>query len=104
MEEKFASVRKYNIFLKHCVGIDYGSAVAVRAGIRNDNDLIWIGVAPSLAAKLSDIRDYPYEIYITERVFDKIAEYEEQGVWELVSLTIGGSIIAGYRCKTLKEP
>jgi hypothetical protein len=37
-----------------------------RAGIRNNNDLVWIGRAPSLAAKLSDIREPRYSVYINE--------------------------------------
>ena len=63
---KFKSVQDNNIHIKHCVGIDRGDAVGVRAGIRNNNDLIWIGRPPSLAAKLSDIRNYPYSVYISK--------------------------------------
>ena len=63
---KFKSFQNNNIKLKNCVGIDVGEARAVRAGIRNNNDLIWIGKAPSFAAKLSDIRNYGYCVYISK--------------------------------------
>ena len=58
-ETNFKSIKDNNIKIKHCVGIDTSEARAVRSGIRNNNDLIWIGKAPSFAAKLSDIREYP---------------------------------------------
>lgn len=61
----FTSVKNANIKLKNCVGIATGEARAVRAGVRNSNDLIWIGKPPSFAAKLSDIRSYPYCVYIS---------------------------------------
>lgn len=62
--KKFKSIRENEIKITHCVGIDVGECRAVRAGIRNNNDLIWIGKAPSFAAKLSDVRNYPYSVYI----------------------------------------
>lgn len=69
---RFKSIKDNDIKLRNCVGVDYGMARAVRAGIRNNNDLIWIGKAPSFAAKLSDIRNYPNCVYISERTFKKI--------------------------------
>lgn len=67
---KFESVKKNNIQIRHCVGIDTGECRAVRAGIRDNNDLIWIGRAPSFAAKLSDVRQSPYSIWISKKVYD----------------------------------
>ncbi|WP_286883087.1 adenylate/guanylate cyclase domain-containing protein [Sphingobacterium sp. UBA5980] len=69
---KFKSIRENNITIKHCVGIDTGECRAVRAGIRDNNDLIWIGRAPSFAAKLSDIRKSPNAIWITKKVYSAI--------------------------------
>jgi class 3 adenylate cyclase len=65
----FSSIQKNDIKLKNCIGIDFGDARAVRAGIRNSNDLIWIGRAPSLAAKLSDVRNYGHCVYISEKSY-----------------------------------
>jgi adenylate cyclase len=54
---------------KHGVGIDTGSAMLVRGGVRDNSDLVSIGSAPNVAAKLSDLRCA--KIHITERVHDR---------------------------------
>jgi class 3 adenylate cyclase len=51
----------------HAVGVDHGEAMIVRGGVVGENDLISIGKAPNVAAKLSDIRGSKY-LYITDRV------------------------------------
>lgn len=56
--------------LNHGVGIDSGRVMVVRGGIRNNNDLVWIGRAPNVAAKLSAIRESGFSSYITKSVFD----------------------------------
>lgn len=71
---KFQSIKKNNIKIRHCVGIDTGECRAVRAGIRDNNDLIWVGRAPSFAAKLSDIRSYPYSIWISKKVYNTMLD------------------------------
>jgi class 3 adenylate cyclase len=57
----------------YCTGIDSGEVWAVRGGARNNNDLIWIGRPPNLAAKLSEMRT-GYSTYITGLVFDKLTD------------------------------
>jgi adenylate cyclase len=42
--------------MTHGVGIDTGEAMIVRGGVRGHNDLISIGRAPNIAAKLSEVR------------------------------------------------
>lgn len=37
-KEKFPSIRDNDITIKHCIGIHFSEARAVRAGIRNNND------------------------------------------------------------------
>jgi adenylate cyclase len=68
------------------VGIDTGEIRAVRAGIRNSNDLVWVGRAPNIAAKLSSIREPDYSTYITEAVYEKLRDsaklYGGQDMWE----------------------
>ncbi|HKS73063.1 MAG TPA: hypothetical protein VJQ82_07695, partial [Terriglobales bacterium] len=54
------------------VGIDTSEIRAVRAGIRNNNDIVWVGRAPNIAAKLSSIRESGYSTYITEAVYKKL--------------------------------
>ncbi len=55
--------------LSQAVGVDTSKVMAVRSGIRNNNDLVWIGRAPNVAAKLSALRD-GYSSYLSESVFD----------------------------------
>jgi class 3 adenylate cyclase len=64
--------------VNHGVGIDTGGAMLVRGGVRNNNDLISIGAAPNVAAKLSEIRSYP-DIYITQDVYDKMNSSNKTG-------------------------
>lgn len=40
----------------HGVGIDTGKAMLVRGGVHGENDIVSIGKAPNVAAKLSEIR------------------------------------------------
>jgi len=68
------------------VGIDTGDIRVARAGVRNDNDLIWVGRAPNIAAKLSSIREEGYSSYITEAVYNKLHDsaklFNGQRMWE----------------------
>jgi class 3 adenylate cyclase len=64
--------------LKQTVGIDTSKVMAVRSGIRDNNDLVWIGRAPNVAAKLSAIRD-DYPTYITKAVFDAMLDDGKYG-------------------------
>lgn len=106
--EKFQSIRNNDIKIKHCVGIDTSEVRAVRAGIRNNNDLIWIGKAAGFAAKLSDIRDYPYEVYISKESYNKLANSAkingQEEVWSATTVKISGEDHKVYRTKTLLEP
>jgi class 3 adenylate cyclase len=58
--------------MQHCIGIDTSSIMASRIGVRNDNDLVWVGRAANYGAKLSSV-DAGY-VYITETVFNKLAD------------------------------
>ncbi|MGP6175365.1 adenylate/guanylate cyclase domain-containing protein [Corynebacterium sp. A21] len=87
----------YNI--SHRVGVDTGTSLIVRGGARNNNDLISVGGAPNIAAKLSDLKT-GYSTHITERVradlTDDLLYYKSNDVlldcWSKLpaSVTIGG--------------
>lgn len=72
--------------LKQTSGIDTGKVMVIRGGIRNNDDLVWVGRPANIAAKLSAIReDYP--TYITKNVFMKLANSSKYGasgglMWE----------------------
>jgi len=104
-KEKFKSIRDNDIKIKHCVGIDTSEARAVRSGVRNYNDLIWIGKAPAFAAKLSDIRDYPYEVYISKECYHRLPSSAKKNgtedVWVQTNVIIGGVNHTVYKSKTL---
>ena len=103
-KDKFKSIREGNIKIKCGIGVDSGTSRAVRAGIRDNSDLIWIGEAPSFSAKMSDIREYPYCVFISKAVYNKANDQQKfpdgEDIWE--SRTYKGKRI--YRSKWLKEP
>ncbi len=65
--------------LRHCVGIDTSSLFIAKTGIRNSNDLVWVGRAANYAAKLSAISDASGSIFITDSVFDSLNEQSKNG-------------------------
>ena len=102
-ENKYDSVRNARFSISHGVGIDTGTVLAVRAGARGDNDLIWIGRAPNLAAKLSDLRKSPYHTHITTTVYNCLADSSKYDAktkknrWQKRTWTFLGDPITVYR-------
>ncbi|WP_319526658.1 adenylate/guanylate cyclase domain-containing protein [uncultured Desulfosarcina sp.] len=102
-EKKYDTVKNAGFSIRHGVGIDTGTVLAVRAGARGDNDLIWIGRAPNLAAKLSDLRESPYHTFITATVYNmlndssKYSNGDNRNMWEGRSWTFLGEKITVYR-------
>lgn len=99
--KRFNSVKKNDVKIRQACGIDVGTSRAVRAGIRNNNDLIWIGRPPSFAAKLSDNREYPYCTFISHDVYASLAEEAKlsKGVdmWEKRTQKFAGADETCYR-------
>lgn len=60
--------------LAHAVGVDTSKFHVVRAGIRDNADLVWVGRAPNVAAKLSGIREAPFNCWITKAVYDAMVD------------------------------
>ncbi|MEA2759322.1 MAG: adenylate cyclase [Methylobacteriaceae bacterium] len=106
--KKFKSVTDAAIKLKCSVGVDRGTSRAVRAGIRANNDLIWIGRAPSMAAKLSDVREYPYCVFIHKDVYNKLPDSEkkegETSIWETRTYKFAGEEHTVYRTNWTRTP
>lgn len=106
---------KYDIFknkafkLGHCVGIDTSDVLVVRSGIRNNNDLVWVGRAPNVAAKLSSVRNDPYNSWMTADVYNSLHESAKtstdgRSMWESrinVPAIPGGN---GYRSSWYWKP
>ncbi len=95
--------------LGHCTGVDRSNVLVTRSGIRNNNDLVWIGRAPNYAAKLSDQRDGPAS-YITKDVYDCLqddAKYggePKQDMWTQTTVQIAGQSTTCYRSTWWKQP
>ena len=82
---------KTKYVMKHVTGIDSSSVMAIKAGIRNSNDLSWIGKAANHAAKLTEL-DSGYATWITDSVYNllnKKSKYANDGrnMWEERSWT-----------------
>lgn len=78
-ERKYDSVKNASFTINHGVGVDTGTVLAVRGGVRGSNDLIWIERAPNLAAKLSDLRVSNYQSIITARVYNRLNDNSKYG-------------------------
>ena len=80
--------------MKHGTGIATGQALLVRGGVRGDNDIISVGDAPNVAAKLSELRGN-YSTFITDNVYNQLpASMKPANVWyRLNPLLVGGKQI-----------
>ncbi|MBL7128793.1 MAG: adenylate/guanylate cyclase domain-containing protein [Ignavibacteria bacterium] len=109
-EAKYESVKNAIFKIDHGVGIDSGTVIAVRGGARGANDLIWIGRAPNLAAKLSDIRESPYQSFITSSVYNmlhnssKFGGKNNENMWEKRSWSFLDENISVYRSNWWWKP
>lgn len=81
--------------LAYTCGIDTSDVLVVRGGMRNNNDLVWVGRAPNVAAKLSGIREGDFRTFITKAVFDamnnevKFGGNPQRAMWESRNWTQG---------------
>ena len=68
-----------SLSLRQTVGVDTSEVRVVRSGIRNNNDLVWVGRAPNVAAKLSSLREDGFASYISKDVFDRMLDDSKYG-------------------------
>lgn len=107
-EARYESVRTAEFKISHGIGVDSGVVIAVKAGIRGDNDLIWVGRPANLAAKLSDMRDYC--TYVTAPVYNDMGDSSKYGgsenvnMWERATWTFLGDKILVYRSNWRWKP
>lgn len=94
-ESKFAAFKEKGFQIEHCVGVDSGKLMVVRAGVRGSNDLVLVGRSANFAAKLSDIRNRPWHTYVTPAVykrFDDGAKYSNgKDMWVATSRKMDGA-------------
>lgn len=103
---------------RHGIGIDAGEALIVRAGVRNrpgqhnHNDLIFVGRAPNVAAKLSSFRDESAgPIIITHDVYSFLKPEQkkflksDKNVWSNPKTeTVGPHSLKLYRSSYWRSP
>jgi class 3 adenylate cyclase len=65
--------------LRHTIGIDVSDLFVARTGIRNSNDLVWVGRAANYAAKLAGLGDADFPTYITDAVFATLSKEAKYG-------------------------
>src|ERR1700676_2522651 len=65
--------------LRQSVGVDTSSLFVARTGIRDSNDLVWVGRAANYAAKPSGISDTSGSAFITEPVFNALSDETKYG-------------------------
>jgi len=97
------------------IGISTGNVMVVKAGVgydKNTRDLIWIGNAPNLGAKLSDKADSPFSIYICKETFGRIQDrnrYTNKNgtkvdMWTKANFIFKKSTIEIYKNRLLQTP
>jgi adenylate cyclase len=105
IQSAFPSLKEAGWHLRHASGIASGDTLMVRAGIRNNSDLVSIGVGPNLAAKLSDERDGDYRTLIgagSHKALDKALHTDSKGapVWlGPYDFTMGGGTYSYYKSR-----
>lgn len=65
--------------LKHAVGVDTSNLFVAKTGIRNSNDLVWVGRAANYAAKLASLPGGAYGAFITDDVFTAMNDETKYG-------------------------
>lgn len=65
--------------MNHAIGIDTSPIFACRIGVRNDNDIVWVGRAANYAAKLTNLKNDKHPVFITGAVFDKLNRKSKYG-------------------------
>lgn len=73
--------------IRQVVGIDTSELFVARTGIRGDNDLVWVGNAANMAAKMSAIRDGNFSTFISDEVYKRMKKEvkyddDERNMWK----------------------
>jgi len=106
----FPVLERQGYVIQHCVGVAAGQVLFVRAGVRGSNDLVAIGAAPNLAAKLSDARTPPWFTYVTKEVYTRLNKESRFGgadgknMWTEVTSEVAGHTVELYKSKWTWKP
>jgi adenylate cyclase len=107
-EARFPSLKEKGFKIQHCVGVAASDVFVVRSGVRGSNDLVFIGGAPNIAAKLSELRNAPYSSYITWKVYRYLKDWAKysggKNMWEKRKITLSGTEWECYRSSWKWKP
>lgn len=85
--------------LAHTIGIDTSKLLVAKTGIRDNNDLVWVGPAANYAAKMAAFNDAGFPTYISEATYKKLNESAKLGgtnkadMWERCTWTATGKTV-----------
>jgi adenylate cyclase len=100
-EEKFPSLQSKGFIIDHCVGIASSEVLVVRGGVRGSNDLVFVGSAPNIAAKLSELRKSPWRTYVTWQIYNGLRGdckvTDGTNMWTAVKCTLGNETWSCYK-------
>ncbi len=68
-----------DFLVKHVVGIDRSEILVANSGVRGAKDLVWVGNAANIAAKLSALSHKDASTYITKAVYDGMLDEAKYG-------------------------
>jgi adenylate cyclase len=109
-EATFPSLKEKGFKIEHCAGVAASEVLIVRGGVRESNDLVFVGLAPNLAAKLSALRT-GHDCWITKSVYDNLharAKYTstepKQDMWTAAQRTMAGETWSLYRSIWMRKP
>lgn len=95
--------------VSHRVGIDDGETLIVRGGARDNSDLVSIGTAPNIAAKLSSIRGESGSITVTSRVHGFLLDinkvHDDRAMWRAADARkLGPHSVTTYSSNWWRRP
>lgn len=80
VQKEFSAFYKDSTYkFKYCVGVDTSELFVAKTGVRGANDLVWVGNAANIAAKISSLRGTGYKAVITESVYSVLADSSKFG-------------------------
>jgi adenylate cyclase len=94
--------------MAHGIGIDTGEAMLVRGGVHGDNDIVSVGSAPNVAAKLSEVRRFSsihasYDVY--SQLDESLKVTSGKDMWSRIGVAeFGGKKVTYYGTSYYWEP
>ena len=85
-----------NYAIRQAVGIDTSPLFVAKTGIRNSNDLVWVGRAANYAAKICSLRAGQFATWITADVYNRLQDSlkvanDGRSMWQLRTWTAQGT-------------